>query len=254
MEPAQFYDEVALIYDRWIAHDPALDASLNFYVDEAARHSGSILEIGIGNGRIGSELARRGRTVIGVDCSSEMLRVCRARALKASVPSHRLLLVQADATERCTDRCIGMVLMPFRTIGHFLSVDERASVFKAAYDSLVSGGAFVFDHFVFDPVVAEANHGKESVINTWAEGNTSIATLTHRHFLNTDAKTLDCRLTLTAATSVSKLDYRLSWLYPAEVRQLADNMGFAEAALYGSFDRSHYCNGCHEQIWVLTRR
>ena len=56
-----------------------------FYVEEARRSGGPVVELGVGTGRIAVPIACDGIPVIGVDSSRGMLEVARERARLAGV-------------------------------------------------------------------------------------------------------------------------------------------------------------------------
>src|SRR5919201_4734920 len=77
---AQSYDsipEFGLLYDSVPAY--AARGDVRFYVAEAARSRGPLLEIGCGTGRVLLPVARAGATVVGLDGSQQMLARCRAK-------------------------------------------------------------------------------------------------------------------------------------------------------------------------------
>ncbi|HLQ60087.1 MAG TPA: class I SAM-dependent methyltransferase, partial [Gemmatimonadales bacterium] len=52
---------------------------VGFYVEEAKRARGTVLEVGCGTGRILLPIARAGCSIVGVDSSRQMLERCRAK-------------------------------------------------------------------------------------------------------------------------------------------------------------------------------
>src|SRR4051812_50191207 len=76
------YDAIADLYDPWSA---SVVEDVGFYLDEARRTGGPVVELGVGTGRIAIPIAADGIRVIGVDSSPGMLEVCRRRADLAGV-------------------------------------------------------------------------------------------------------------------------------------------------------------------------
>jgi ubiquinone/menaquinone biosynthesis C-methylase UbiE len=64
------YDAIARIYDPW---SRSVTEDVPFYLEEARRAGGPVVELGIGTGRIAVPIAADGIRVIGVDSSSAML-------------------------------------------------------------------------------------------------------------------------------------------------------------------------------------
>src|SRR5215211_6619837 len=76
------YDRIAELYDPW---SRSVVEDVDFYVELAAEAGGTVVELGIGTGRIAIPTAQAGVPVIGVDSSAAMLDVCRRAAADAGV-------------------------------------------------------------------------------------------------------------------------------------------------------------------------
>src|SRR6266849_10005820 len=76
------YDAIARLYDPW---SRSVIEDVPFYVEEARRSGGPVVELGVGTGRIAVPVAADGIRVIGVDSSRGMLDVCARRAALAGV-------------------------------------------------------------------------------------------------------------------------------------------------------------------------
>src|SRR6266566_6043139 len=76
------YDDIARIYDPW---SRSVTEDVPFYLEEARRSGGPVVELGVGTGRIAVPIACDGIRVIGVDSSQAMLDVCARRAALAGV-------------------------------------------------------------------------------------------------------------------------------------------------------------------------
>src|ERR687886_680839 len=98
---AQSYDsipEFGLLYDSVPAYAARRD--VQFYVAEAARAHGPVLELGCGTGRVLLPMARAGATVVGLDGSREMLARCRAKLQAESEATRdRVTLREGDVRD-----------------------------------------------------------------------------------------------------------------------------------------------------------
>src|SRR5438034_8902523 len=74
------YDDIARLYDPW---SRSVVEDVSFYVEEAVRAGGPVLELGVGTGRIAVPTAAAGVPVVGVDASQGMLEVAREPAERA---------------------------------------------------------------------------------------------------------------------------------------------------------------------------
>ena len=74
------YDAWADIYDSVFSY---VNEDIPFYVDEATRSGGPVVELGCGTGRIALPIALNGIEVVGLDSSSLMLKRARQKAEQA---------------------------------------------------------------------------------------------------------------------------------------------------------------------------
>jgi 2-polyprenyl-3-methyl-5-hydroxy-6-metoxy-1,4-benzoquinol methylase len=80
-----FYERDGLgteIYDAWAEHLMAgspVEGDEGFYVEQARRWGGPVLDVGCGTGRIGIALAKQEVDVVGLDLSAPMLRIAERK-------------------------------------------------------------------------------------------------------------------------------------------------------------------------------
>src|SRR2546421_12996520 len=76
------YDRIARLYDPW---SRSVVEDVPFYVEEARRTGGPVVELAVGTGRVAVPIASDGVRVIGVDSSPGMLEGAAERARLAGV-------------------------------------------------------------------------------------------------------------------------------------------------------------------------
>jgi SAM-dependent methyltransferase len=135
------YDRIARLYDPWSV---SVVEDVDFYVAEAVRSGGPVLELGVGTGRIAVPIARAGMRVVGVDSSEGMLGVAREAAKAAGV---ELDLRYGDLRDPPVDEKFGLVVIPFRTLLHMQTDEDRRAALRAVRTHLRDGGRFIFDVF-----------------------------------------------------------------------------------------------------------
>ena len=227
------YDAIAELYDPWSA---SVVEDVAFYLEEARRSHGPVLELGVGTGRIAVPIAADGIQVIGVDSSRAMLEVCARRAALAGVQVD--LRVGDLRTPPVTER-VPLVICPFRSLLHMHTDEDRLAVLGAAHDLLVPGGRFVFDVFTPDAADIAETHDR------WLEREPGI----FEHAVwDESARTL----TLSVRDENREATMALAWLSPGEWRGLLETAGFQVEACYGWFDRSPY-QGREDTIWTAKR-
>lgn len=252
------YDDFAEIYDVWSESAPIARANQGFYVRQLVEADGPAVELGVGNGRICIEAAKQEKDVIGVDSSTKILELCAAKANKAGV-SERLTLVHADFRDFELEQPADLIAIPFHSIGHLLTDDDKRKALSNIHTQLRPGGRFIFDHFVFDPSYGPGS-GVPYLRAEYRDPETG------RDRLLWEATTRDpehqmLRIVvftddLDAGGNVVHRRYRrinLSWMTPDQSFQLLEEAGFEVAAAYGDFDESPLNEESTHQVWVGVR-
>jgi len=260
------YDAFADIYDIWVEGAPVTKRNLSFYVEEYLRTEGPVVELGVGNGRIAIEAARQGKSIIGVDSSAEMLKLCQERAEAAGVahPSGRasgrslLTLIQADFRDFALPEPAQLIAIPFHTIGHLVTLDDKRAGLRHIYGQLAPGGRLIFDHFVFDPEAARRYQGV-NLLGEYTDAATGhdllLWTTTLYDFKAQTIRIIAWTEELDDGVVICQKYRRLgfSWLDPYQARDLLEEAGFQIETLYGDFDRRPFGDDSPEQVWVARR-
>jgi SAM-dependent methyltransferase len=229
------YDTIAELYDPW---SRSVVEDVPFYVAEARKARGPVVELGIGTGRIAIPIAHQVIHVIGIDSSREMLATCQRRAEDAGV-ADRIELRLGDLRNPPIDEPVELVICPFRSYLHLADDGERMEAFEAVRAALVPGGRFVFDVFSPAPDDIAETHGR------WIEREPGIY---ERADWDTDSRTF----TLSVRAQEGETTMSLSWISHDEWQQLLGEAGLEVEARYGWFDRTPYRGG-EDMIFVARR-
>ena len=229
------YDAIAELYDPW---SRSVTEDVAFYVEEARRAGGPVIELGVGTGRIAVPTAAAGIDVIGVDSSRGMLAVCAERARLAGVTT-RLDLRVGDLREPPVSERVALVTCPFRSLLHMRDDGDRRRALTAARELLLPGGRLVFDVFAPSRDDVEETHGRwlEREPGIWERADWDLETQT---------------LTLSVRDDSAEATMELSWLAPHEWHILLESTGFEVEASYGWFDRTPYAGG-EDTVWIAKR-
>ena len=115
-----------------------------YYLREMTAAKGTVLEIGVGTGRMFVEARRRGADAYGVDLSPVMIERCRERLSAAD----RERVWVEDAITLRTDRRFALVVAPFRVLSHVHEPADQLRLLDAVHGALEPGGRFIFDLYV----------------------------------------------------------------------------------------------------------
>jgi ubiquinone/menaquinone biosynthesis C-methylase UbiE len=229
------YDAIAELYDPW---SRTVTEDVDFYVAEARKARSTVVELGVGTGRIAVAVALAGVPVIGVDSSAGMLDVCRRQAEAADV-EHLVDLRLGDLRDPPVAERVRLVTSPFRTLLHLQTTAERRRALASCYRLLEPGGRFVFDVFAPSAEDVEETHDR------WLEREPGIWERAHWD-LERRVLTLDVR------GRESKASMELAWLPVDDWRALLEEAGFEIVACYGWFDLRPYTGG-EDSIWLARR-
>jgi len=230
------YDAIAALYDPW---SRSVTEDVDFYVAQARKSGGPVVELGVGTGRIAVPVATAGVHVIGIDDSEGMLALCRTRAEEAGV-SDLVELRLGDLRRPPVLERVPLVTCPFRALLHLSSDGERLEALRAVLRLLEPHGRFVFDVFAPSMEDVEETNGRwlEREPGIWERADWDEAT-----------RTLILRLRSVDAES----EMSLAWLSVAEWRTLLAEEGFVVDSLYGWFDRSPWRGG-EDSVWICRHR
>ena len=266
-EHSLFYERDGLgteIYDAWadqlIAGSP-VEGDAEFYVEQARRLGGPVLDVGCGTGRIAIALAEQGVDVVGLDLSAPMLRVAeRKRARLTPEVARRLTFVLADMTDFALDRTFPLIVTPARSFQFMLTPAAQRAALASMRRHLRPDGALVLE--LFDPRL------------DWCVPNESATEPSRAATIRNPVTGLDVRVEVIERTPdpmrqlieevwrYTELDESgrevraaierlvLRWTLRSELRHLAELAGFAVDAEYGDF-RGGQPAYAREQVWSL---
>lgn len=242
---------------------PVLAGDIEFYVDQARRWGGPVLDLGGGTGRIAWPLAESGFEVTSLDLSEPMLaRSETKRALASPAARRRVDLVHADVRDFALAGHFALAIAPGRTFQLLLTPDDQRSALETIRRHLRPGGVLVLH--LFDPLL-EACEAFDGVPSSTDRGTVVLPDSGHQvtrrvvHRTNEPLQQL-----ITEVWEFTELDdagnalrseqetLRMRWTYRFEMRYLLDICGFEVEAEYSDF-RGSPPDYAAEQIWVARR-
>jgi len=252
------YDQLASIYDAWSQADPACSDSAEFYKKIGHSENGVIAELGVGTGRIALELAISGKNIIGIDISENMLGICHDKARKLGV-SERMHLITNDIRDFNLSEPADLIYLPFRTVGHLLTQNDRLKFFRSVYSNLKVGGRFVFDHYMFSERWAKSNERKQRLMCVIPCENNKFIYLYDVYLYDYEKQLMDCRIVVENVDEVGVVNskryiaFDFSWVTIAQIQELINAVGFRVDDLLGEFNGNKWTEQSENQIWVLRK-
>ena len=168
-DSVEWYDRIARFFDDEYA---GYDDELMCLQGYAKRTGGPILELGCGTGRLLIPLALGGHRVTGVDLSSGMLRLARAKAQDAGIVD-RVTLVQGDYGSAELAETYGLAFVVMNGFLHLLTLESQLRALKHWRRHMKARGLLVVE--VINPDVGQlaALDGRLEWDRTWIDSRTS---------------------------------------------------------------------------------
>jgi SAM-dependent methyltransferase len=239
------YDAIpdfGLLYDSVPAYNERPDVA--FYVEEAGRAQGRVLELGCGTGRILLPMARAGVDVEGIDASRTMLARCREKlAGERPEVQARVRLQEGDVRDFDLGAQFALIIAPFRVLQHQTTVDDQIRCLQCVARHLRPGGRFLFD--VFNPlfsrmVAADGAEWPDTSELTLRDGRKMRRAFRIRRVRWLDqVNEVELVYYVTAGDQEERYihGFDMRWYLRSELSHLLARTGFREVANYGDFAR-----------------
>jgi SAM-dependent methyltransferase len=133
------YSPIADIYD--FSYE-GFDEDVDFYENLARAGDGTVLELGVGSGRVAIPMAASGFKVTGIDTSESMLVKARERASAAKLRKGSVVLLDEDMTSFDLGNQFGLVFCAANTFQHLQTTAEQRNCLECAAKHLAAGGVF----------------------------------------------------------------------------------------------------------------
>jgi len=210
-------------------------SDIKMYKKLALEFGSEILEIGIGTGRVGIELAKEGHSVTGIDFSEEMMKVGKAKAELAGV---EVTFYNADMRDFNLQKQFDMIIIPINTITHLLTFEDIKKFFHSVRTHLKSEGRFIIDYFNPNFAFLPNVFSQPFVFNQFHNPNSNaLIEVIAENKYHCDTQITEFRLSYRQNGSEIKqgsLEMRI--FYPQELKNYLMLCGFAIEAHYGDYE------------------
>ncbi len=239
MEQA-IYRDYARLYD--IIYHSYLEKTVPRVIDfvehvfrvEASREVRDILDLACGTGGPSIELARRGYRVVGLDINREMIDIASRKAREQGVDSVDFIV--GDMRELKFSEEFDAVTCFFTSINYVITDDGIKAVFQGVYNSLRSGGLFIFD----TPNIIRAERWRRGDPVIWrVDYNGMNVLVIDTVLMSTVNQLIDWKRTILVKEG-GRLEmipdyHRLRGYTVNELKLLAHGTGFKKTIVYGDY-------------------
>ena len=228
---------------------------VDFYMEQARKAGGKVLELGCGTGRITIPLAQEGIETTGLDLSTEMLARAEEKAKEHGVATG-LKLLQGDMRSFDLGETFSLIMIPFRSFLHLLHISEQMKALTCIRKHLAPGGKFVMNVFV-----PKINHFYEENEKMSLRGTFRLPSgeevamwdyTRYDHFQQLSEVTRTYERTNGQGLVTERVTgrFNLRYIFPAELHHLLRLNGFKVTQRYGSFAKTVFDASSSELIIV----
>lgn len=232
------FSTVADIYDDYVR----VNFDIPFWIREAGRSGGRILELTAGTGRISIPLLKAGADLTCVDYCPEMLAV-----LKRKVEQERLTctIIQMDITQLSLPIQYDFIFIPFNSFSEIVDRRGERKALTRIRDHLAEGGDFICT--LQNPAIRSAGlNGNTGVIGTFPQREGGAMTVTSElGYEKSSGKVrgfqfYEFRDKLGKIVGQRSMEMSFRLFRPEEFEELAAHAGFEAVDLYGDYDYAEF--------------
>ncbi|MGC9495120.1 class I SAM-dependent methyltransferase [Streptomyces sp. WG7] len=234
------YDDLlADIYDQMYPDALSGTAETVEFVSTLCPPGGSVLELGVGNGRLAVPLAGRGVDVYGIDSSARMLADLAVRDSASAVKA-----IEGDFLTATTGRRHDVVLMALNTFFSLPEQDKQIDCLRAMREHLAPGGRVVLE--AFEPTPYHRQEGEKTTTRFLGPGTVMLES---SHVVQSQQLiVLIFALLADGPTRTAHTALRYAW--PAEIDAMARCAGLRLVERYAGWSKEPYGPGSQRHVSV----
>lgn len=248
-------------YVRWAErydtfYEAAPEGELEFYLNAIQRSGGSVLELGVGTGRVAIPAAAMGHDVTGVDLNEPMLERARGKSSRAPLDGELKLIYADMATLSLEKTDYDLIIIPAHTLALETDRGRQLETLKRCADHMADDAKLIFNLFNPSDDLINGEPGETfllGVVQDEARGLRHVLTGTNefdtRNQLNhclQIIETLDANGTVIEREELS-VEFR--YLHHHQVIQMLREAGLRATSVYGDFDGSALTPDSEEMIF-----
>ncbi|MFB6116053.1 MAG: class I SAM-dependent methyltransferase, partial [Candidatus Nanosalina sp.] len=242
------FEDYAALYDL-VSGSKTSGEDVDFYVEQAEKADGKVLEVACGTGRIYLELLEAGVDAYGIDISEEMLERLREKAEDRNLEPE---VFQADMQDFDLDESFSLIIIPYRSFLHNLTVDDQLATLETIHRHLEEGGRLILNFYCPDFEFISKNYGRE--LRSDIEGHEELELVEYNEIVDPvdmiiefEKKVVEDGEVKWSSTGRSKMTTK------TEFELLLRNSSFSDWNVYGGFDLDELQDSSQEMVWIAEK-
>lgn len=250
------YEHIAKFYDLLSG---GLTKDKKFYLKEAKKSKGKVLEVAVGTGRITLPLVEAGVDIYGFDISQAMLDELEKKAKKKKLNINGRFKKSDMRTFKYKHK-FDLIIIPYRAFLHNLTPDDQVATLNNCYKHLNKGGQLIIN-FYFPNPYAMAKRLKGPIKEDDFTIKRKDFSLRFISFVEHDytKQQIKIKYIFKEKRKGEKMkeytdEFALAWIGVNEFKHLAARANFKIKHLYGDWNKSKKLKIKRgELIWVLEK-
>jgi SAM-dependent methyltransferase len=130
------YDVIADLYDIYVP----VTFDIDFFINEAKKSAGEVLELMSGSGRVSVPLLEAGVKLTCVDISAELNAILENKLKQVGLKAD---IYHMDVCELDIPKKFDMIIIPFHSFAHITSPTDQRKALERIHQHLLPGGTFI---------------------------------------------------------------------------------------------------------------
>jgi len=239
-------DAFADVYDEWYRGLGNVGSLVRLIGEETLTPCGetpkTVLELGVGTGRLALPLADAGFDVTGVDTSSAML-----DRLRRADPGGRVAVIQGDMVDDLPAGPFAAALAAYNSVFNLETADRQRQLFAEVAARLTDEGCLVIEAFVPDDPPRRG--GDLTIRSLTADRVVLSATVSDPSTQRAEGQFIE----LTEAGGVRLRPWSIRYASPAQLDEMAAAAGLTLAARHADTDRAVFDDESHHHVSIYRR-
>lgn len=227
-----------------------ITGEIDFYLKEARKAKGPVLEVGCGTGRILLPLMSAGIPISGIDISSEMLQILK---IKSKFFKGKLKIRKMDMTLLKDKEKYNLIIIPLNSIHHLTDKKKQLKTFTNFYTALKPNGKLIFSSQFYTEEILSLS--KYTYVESYARNDWGILIDLMLKY-NKTKKILKERFLVKDNAVKKKQKIDLMELYcfdKCEIEELLKKAGFQNIKVYKNFNYSPLQKANDLGLWTAAK-
>ncbi len=223
---------------------------VDFWVGQAKRYGGPVLEIACGTGRITMPLAKEGYEVTGIDLAESMLEQAERNSQEQGL---EIEWVKADMRDFRLGKDFPLIICPGQSISRLLTIEDIERCLAAVREHLAPGGRFIMELYNPSLEILSREESERSPFLEYdhpdGEGKVRVD-FSSLYEKATQLQHLTLHYSLPGVDEQPTERVRIRMYFPQELDALLKYNGFEVVEKYGDFDGKAFESGDTYQVVV----